>query len=273
MLLDARHRFGNAVAVAVGGINDDQVTLGIQQRLSAFKARIAHGGGSGNAQAAGFILGGVGVVHRAHDVLHGDQADAVAIIIHHDQLLDAAVVQQAAAFGFGHTRAHGDETFLRHQLGDRLRVIFSKAQIAVGDDADKTAGGATGADFLHHRKARNAVARHQRAGISQRLIRGERDRVDHHAAFKALHLAHSQRLFLHGEIAVQHADAAQLRHGDRHVGFGHCVHRGGKHRDVEPYALGHPCRSIGHAGQHGGCGRHQQHVIEGKAQAGFLDPG
>ena len=35
------------------------------------------------------------------------------------------------------------------------------------------------------------------------------------------------------QVAVKHADPAELRHGDRHVGFGHRVHRRGQDRDVE----------------------------------------
>ena len=38
------------------------------------------------------------------------------------------------------------------------------------------------------------------------------DRVDDHPALEALHLAHGVGLFLDGQVAVEHADPAELRH-------------------------------------------------------------
>jgi hypothetical protein len=49
--------------------------------------------------------------------------------------------------------------------------------------------------------------------------------IHHHAALEALHRPHRRRLLLDRKVAVEDADAAQLRHHDRHVGLGHRVHR------------------------------------------------
>ena len=59
------------------------------------------------------------------------------------------------------------------------------------------------------------------------------DRVHHHAGFEFLHLPHLRGLLVRLQVAVDDADAAGLRHGDRHLGLGHGVHGRGDDRDVE----------------------------------------
>ena len=55
---------------------------------------------------------------------------------------------------------------------------------------------------------------HQRERFGERLVGDDGHRVDHHAAFVALDLAHLLGLFLGLEVAVDDADAAGLGHGD-----------------------------------------------------------
>jgi len=259
-LLHPLNRAGNILVVAVGGIDDHHVAFGREQRLGPFKALVAHGGGGSDAQAPGRVLGRVGIGDRLFHVLDRDQAGAVEILIHHQQLFDPALVQQALGFFLADAGAHGGEILVRHQLAHGLHGIVGKAYIAVGQDADQPATG------LDHRDAGDAVGFHQRAGLTQGGVGADRDRVDHHAAFKALHGANRGNLFFHGQVAVEHADPPELGHDDRHVGLCHGIHRGGDHRNVEPDLRGQPRARIGHRGQDIGFGRTQQHVVEGKAE-------
>ena len=52
-------------------------------------------GGRGDAQAALLVLAGIGEFLRLLDILDGDQADAAIGLVHHQQLLDAVLMQQA----------------------------------------------------------------------------------------------------------------------------------------------------------------------------------
>ena len=52
--------------------------------------------------------------------------------------------------------------------------------------------------------------------------------------FEFLHLPHLRGLHRGFQIAVNDADAAGLRHGDRHMRFGHGVHGRRHDRDIEP---------------------------------------
>ena len=85
-----------------------------------------------------------GDVCRLLDILDGDQADAAILVIDHQQLLDAVLMQQPLGLVLADAFAHGDEIFLRHQFGNLLARIGGKAHVAVGEDADQLAGHALG---------------------------------------------------------------------------------------------------------------------------------
>ena len=59
------------------------------------KPCLAHRRRGRDAQAALPVLGGVGIGDLLLHVLHGDQADAAEMVVDHQQLLDAELVQQA----------------------------------------------------------------------------------------------------------------------------------------------------------------------------------
>ena len=139
-LLDARHRVEHALRMAVRGVDDEQVDAGIDQPLGALEAVVADAGGGGDAQAALRVLGGVRVELRLLDVLDGDQADAVAVAIDDQQLLDAVLVQQALGLVLVDALLDRDEVLAGHQLVDLLRRVGGEAHVAVGQDADQPAG-------------------------------------------------------------------------------------------------------------------------------------
>ena len=122
------------------------------------------------------------------------------------------------------------------------------------------------ARFLDDRDAADPVRLHQLERVGERLVGRHGDRIDHHSAFEALDLAHRGRLLLDAEIAVEHADAAELRQRDRHVRLGHRVHRRGQDRDVERDFAGQEGARVRLARQHGGFERLQQDVVERQSE-------
>ena len=226
-------------------------------------ALVADRGRGRDAQPALLVLAGVRIGDRLLDVLHGDQADAAILRIDHQQLLDAVLVQQPLGLVLVDALAHGDEPVLGHQLGDLLPRVGGKAHVAVGEDADELAGVAVAA-ALHHRNAGDVVLLHQRERVGERRVRVDGERVHHHAGFELLDLAHLRGLLVRLEIAVDDADAAGLRHGDRHLGLGHGVHGRGDDRDVERDLAGDAGADIDLGRQHVGQAGLEQHVVEGE---------
>ena len=72
---------------------------------------------------------------------------------------------------------------------------------------------------------------HQLERVGEGRVGMDGDRVHHHAGFEFLHLRHLGGLRLGIEIAVDHADAAGLRHGDGELRLGDRVHGRGQDRE------------------------------------------
>ena len=158
--------------MAVRGVDHDEIDAGLDQPLGAQEAFVADRGGGGDAQPALLVLAGVRIGDRLLDVLHGDQPDAAILLVDHQQLLDAVLVQQALGLVLADALAHGDQPLLGHQLGDLLARIGGEAHVAVGENADELAGRlpVAVAAALDHRDAGDAVGLHQLERIGQRRV-------------------------------------------------------------------------------------------------------
>ena len=108
------------------------------------------------------------------------------------------------------------------------------------------------------------MRRHQVERVGEARFRAERDRVDDHARLELLDLADLVGLRRGLEIAVQDAEPAVLRHGDREVRLGHGVHRRRDQRDAELDLAGQPGADVDLGGQDRGMRRLEQNVVEGQ---------
>ena len=205
---------------------------------------------------------------RLFHVLHGDQSDAAILIVDHQQFLDAVLVQHPLRLVLADAFAHRHQIFVRHQFGDFLARIGRKAHVAVGENADQLARHALGGAG-DHRNAGKAVILHQRQRVRQHRVGTDGQRIDHHAGFELLDLPHLGGLAVDIEIAVDDADAAGLRHRDRHPRFGDGIHRGGDDRNIERNGAGDVGADIGLRGQDIRKAGFQKHVVE---RIGFADP-
>ena len=242
------------------GVDHHHIDLGVDQRFRAFEALVAHGGRGSDAQAPGGVLGGIGIGDRLLDILDRDQPDAAPRIIDHQQLFDPPLMEQPPRLFLPGAERHGGEVLGRHQFADGLARVLGKADVAIGQYPDQLAVA------IGHRDAADAVDGHDVLRLAQRGFGVDGDRIDHHATFIALDRAHCGDLFVDFEIAVQHADPAQLRHGDRHVGFGYRVHRAGHHRDAEADVARQPTGGPRHRRQDIALGRTQENVVESEAE-------
>ena len=121
--------------MAVRGVDDDAVAAGVDQRLGAREAGVADGGRRGDAQPPFGILGRERRGDRFLDVLDGDQADAMIVLVDDEQLLDPPLVQDPPRLLLAGADRHRREIVAGHQLADRLARIFGEADVAVGEDA------------------------------------------------------------------------------------------------------------------------------------------
>ena len=112
--------------------------------------------------------------------------------------------------------------------------------------------------------AGDPVLRHQLERLVDPVVGGERDRVDDHAALRTLHAVDLRGLFLDGEVLVDDAEAALLRHRDGEPRLGDGVHRCAEQRHVEPDARREAGGHVGLVGQDPRVPRDEQDVVEGE---------
>ena len=120
------------------------------------------------------------------------------------------------------------------------------------------------------RDAGDLEAAHELERVGDGLLGRDGDGVDDHAGLGALDLVDLAGLLLNGEVAVDDAHAALLRHGDGQARLGDGVHGGGHQRRVE----GDVARELGLGADLGGndfaVGGDEEDVVEGQ---GFRDRG
>ena len=105
---------------------------------------------------------------------------------------------------------------------------------------------------------------HECERVGERRIGMNRDRVHHHAGLEFLHPPHVLGLSLGLKVAVDHADAAGLRHGDGEAGLRHRIHGGRDDRQVERNRARQPRAHIDLGRKHVREPRLQQYVVEGE---------
>src|ERR1035441_2575034 len=105
-------------ALAVRGVDGDHIDLAPHQFLRALQKvpRGAHG--RAHPQPALAVLGGVGVFQLLLNVLDGNQALEVIPVVHHQQFLDAVLVQNGGSLFQRGTHRHCDQVVLGHELAD-----------------------------------------------------------------------------------------------------------------------------------------------------------
>ncbi len=172
-----------------------------------------------DAQAALFVFAGVGVFQFLLDVLDGDEAFELVVVVDDEELFDTMLVEDLLGLLERSADGDGDEVGLGHHVVDGDVGAGDEAEVAVGEDADELA-------FAGDGDAGDFEAAHELEGVGDGLLGRDGDGVDDHAGFRALDAVDLEGLLLHGEVAMDDAQAALLGHGDGQARLGDGIHRG-----------------------------------------------
>ena len=248
--------------LAVGGVDHEHVDSRVAQRLGALPRVAEEADGRADAQAALLVLGGERVLLALVEVLDRDEAGELAVVVDQRQLLDAVLREDRDDVVRADADVRRDEALARHDVldeGRRALEARDEAHVAVRDDADQLPVG------VDDRKTRDAELRAQRLDLVDRRVGRGRDRVRDHARLAALHAVDLRRLLLDRQIAMQDAEAALARDGDRHARFGDGVHRARDERRGDRDPAGHPRRRVGLARDDIGVSGQEQDVVVGES--------
>ncbi len=240
----------------VRGIDHQRIHSGIDERDRPVQEVRAGTDCTGHPQPAVAILVGVRVLAPLVDVLDGDQPAQQALTVHHGELLDPVLAQNALRLVERRPFRSGDQPVLGHHLAQRAVELALELQIPICDDPHQLSFA------VDDRHPGDLEPLHQRARFAQRRVRRESDRVEDHPALRALDPVDLRRLTIDRHVLVDDADPARPRHGDRHRALGHRIHRRRHERNIQSDAA-REVRSGGNVlGMHLGMPGCEQHVIE-----------
>ena len=211
------------------GVHHNHVHARSNQRTHALFGFATRAHRRAHAQTAFVVFIGIGKFGSFHNIFNRNQAFKLVLVVQHQHALNLVLVHQFARIINAGANGHGNQFFTRrhNRANGQIQARF-KTQIAVGNNADYLA-------VFHHRQARHLafalLALCQQ--FADQFIGRHGNRVFHHAAFVAFHLANRQRLLLGRHVFMNDADAAFLRHRNRQTRFGNRIHCGGKDGQIE----------------------------------------
>ena len=217
------------------GVDHEHVDAGLAQGVGAVPCVAEEADGSAHEQTTVSGLAGQRVLLGLHEVLDGDEAAEVALVV--DDRQPFALVgpeQRRGVFAADAERA-GDERHRRHDLADGAGAPLrdgDETQVAVGDDAEQLVV------LVDDREAGDAVLAARLVELFERGLGVDGDGVGDHARLGALDEVDLVRLVVDREVAVQDADATLARHRDGHARLGDRVHGTRKQRDPQVEAAG-----------------------------------
>ncbi len=216
----------DAAGMAVGAVDGEDIDISADQLQSAFEKIAGGAEGGAHSKAAVGVLGGIRIFQFLLNVLNGNEATQVVLVVDDEELLHSMFVQDFFRLVEGRADWNGDQFFLGHHLIDGNVEAGFEAEIAVGEDANKFL-------VLSNWNTGDLVFPHHLDGVGNLIVGRHCDGIDDHAAFRALHLVDFLGLLLDGQVTVHNAEAALLRQRNRHSGFGDGVHGGANDGHVE----------------------------------------
>ena len=230
--LQLGHRLDRRVGVTVGDVEDERVDLGGDQRLGAVEVVAADPDRGRHAKAALAVARRARIAVGEREIAQRDEAGDPVVVVHERQLLDPVRGQEAPRLLELDPGRGGDEPLARrHQLVDALAVL-AREHVAGREQAEQPLLGVDDDEAGDLEPARLG------AGLRDRLPGLDHVRLRHDVGQVALHPPHLGRLLLDREEPVEDADAAELRHRDRHRRHRDRVHvgRDDRHLELDPRA-------------------------------------
>ena len=202
------------------------------------------------------IFVGVRILPTLEDILHGDQAAKLAVLIQHREFFYSMFAENF--LGFVECGSHGsrNERVLGHRLGNRSIEILLELQISVRDNTHQPIL------IVDDGYPRDLESRHEGVRLTDGTIRSESNGVQDHAALRSLHPVDFRGMPVDRHVLVNHPNAARTSHGDRHLGLGDGVHGSGNHRRIQRDGSSEPTRYVDLARVNRRMARYENYVIE-----------
>ena len=97
---------------------------------------------------------------RFLDVLDGDQAFEISVVVDHQEFFDSVLVEQYLGLVERRPNRCGDQVFLGHEVCDGAFELGAEPEVAIGENALQLAL------VIDHGQARNLVSGHHLQGLA-----------------------------------------------------------------------------------------------------------
>jgi hypothetical protein len=194
--------------VAGGGVDEDGIRTGGEQRFAAIHAIITDTDGSADAELAVGVLGGVGEHLALHDILLGDETGELASGIDEREFFDAVRVEDfERVLVAGLRRAGGQAGARRHDGGHGRGFILDVPHVTAGDHADEDAAG------IDDGETADAFFVHEALKLAKSRLRRHAVRILDDGVFGALHTGHLLGLKVDGHVPMDDTESALPERG------------------------------------------------------------
>ena len=176
LLLDHAQAAQHVLGMSVRGIQNHHVHLRVHQGAHAVK-HVCRDSHAGTAQQPSLgVFCGKRIFNRLLDILDGDQAHQIEILVHDGKLFLPRLRKNFLRFFQGDALSCGDQSFRGHGLFNFLREICFELKIPVGNDTDQPAA-------FRNRYAGDAELRHQVIRVLKSMLRRKREGVGDDSVF------------------------------------------------------------------------------------------
>ena len=254
--------------VAVGGVGDEHVDAGLDQRRRPLPGVAEVADRRADHQPAVGVLGGVRELLGLHEVLDRDQPAEPALRRRPAAAARACACAAAAVASSRQMPTGPVISGIGVITSSTLVVAHSATGVnrrsrLVMMPSSRLSASTTGRPEMRYSPA-------ELVELLERRVGADGDRVGDDAGLGALDQVDLVGLVLDREVAVQHAEAALAGHRDRHPRLGDGVHRGADQRHLERDLAGQPGRGVDVGRRQVGLARQQQDVVVGQAEGGEL---
>ena len=199
-------------------IDNNGIHVGFYESLYALKSVGSDTHTCCHTQTALIILASHRFIFSLGDVLIGNQAYELVIIVQDGQLLYLVLLQYLCRSTEIGLNMCSNKIAARHHFIDRTVNILFEAKVAIRNDTYQMTF------IVHHRDATDVVLRHQFKRITDTAATLNGNGVINHAVLSTLHYGHLTCLFLNAHILVNDTNASLAGDSNSHRGLSDCIH-------------------------------------------------
>ena len=221
------HLLDDALGMTVSRVDDDGIHTSLDEGFHALESVGCDTHTCCHAQTSLGVLAGKRLVLCLGDVLIGDESDELVVGIHHRELLNLVLEEDARCALEVCLLMSDHEVLLGHHVINLLGEVGLEAEVTIGHDADK------GVDIVHHWNTADVILLHDGKGILHSRAALDGDRVVNHTVLSTFHDGHLTRLVFDGHVLVNHTDASLTGNGDGHRSLCDSVHSSCHERNLQ----------------------------------------